>query len=144
MNDMDPKIIQRFMSKIKKSKNCWIWTGGISDGYGFFKFENTSIRAHRFSYELFKEMIPFRMQIDHLCKNKKCVNPEHLEIVIHQENMMRSNSVSGVNSQKTHCPKGHKYSGVNKRGQRIYKTCIKVQKNNFRKRNKLGRFKQSN
>lgn len=121
---MNPKQIQRFMSKISIKGNCWVWTGSKDkDGYGQVSLNNKTHLAHRISYELFNDTIPNGLTIDHLCKNTSCVNPDHLEIVTIKENIHRGESFSAINSRKTHCPKGHKYSGVDKRGHRICNTC---------------------
>jgi hypothetical protein len=64
---------------------CWQWTGTTSNGYGKYG----SIWAHRFSWELLRGPIPHNLEVDHLCRNRGCVNPEHLEIVSHRENVRR-------------------------------------------------------
>ncbi len=83
--------IDRFISKIIVSpNNCWEWQGSkTKEGYGRFSFNNIMIIAHRFSYEIHKECIPRELEIDHLCRNRKCVNPNHLETVTHKENIRR-------------------------------------------------------
>lgn len=81
--------IKRFEQKINKTDTCWYWTGGILLGYGYFWYNNKTLKAHRFSYELYKEKIPYGLTIDHLCEIKKCVNPDHLEAVTIQENLKR-------------------------------------------------------
>jgi hypothetical protein len=89
---------------------CWLWLGCISRKTGYGKLtERTgvSIGAHRLGYEIAKGKIPEGLEIDHLCKVHACVNPDHLEAVTERENQLRGNSVSGVNSRKTHCAKGH-------------------------------------
>ena len=111
------------MSKVKIVNNCWIWTSAISHGYGNFKLKNKSRIAHRVSFELFIGDIPNGKQLDHLCRNKLCVNPEHIEPVTCKENINRGNS--GINNSiKICCPKGHSYSGKDSRGYRVCKTCI--------------------
>ena len=107
-------VNERFWSKVKKTDSCWIWTGyRDKDGYGRFGIdEKIKHKAHRFSYELVNGKIPNNQEIDHLCKNTSCVNPDHLEIVTHQENIKRSNV--GINqSSKTHCPQGHEFTKEN-------------------------------
>ena len=124
---MEPKDITRFMNKVKKTDNCWLWTAAKSNGYGDFGFNGKLVKAHRFSYELFKGDIPEGLTIDHLCRNRACVNPEHLEPVTNKINILRGISFSAINAKKTHCPQGHAYTGVKDYlGRRICRTCIKV------------------
>ncbi len=85
-------MIERFVNKIEVAiDSCWEWTGSLStNGYGFIWSGAENIRAHRFAYEYFKcEAIPEGLEIDHLCRNHKCVNPDHLEVVTRRENVMR-------------------------------------------------------
>jgi len=80
----------RFWPKVKKTKRCWIWTGTrFPNGYGCFKINKKSVGAHRVAYELQKGPIPSGLTIDHLCCNKLCVNPNHLEAVTLGENRRR-------------------------------------------------------
>lgn len=110
------EITRRFYKNIT-FKQCWEWRGSKgSSGYGRFQVNNRQWLAHRFSYTLFVGDIPEGLVIDHLCRNKICVNPEHLEIVEHRENTRRGDAGKATGrkqSAKTHCPKGHPYSGRN-------------------------------
>ena len=105
----------RFWSKIQQSSGCWNWVAyKCKKGYGNFRLNGKIRKAHRVSYELLKGIIPENLQIDHLCKNKACVNPDHLEPVTCIENLNREeNNLSSVNRRKTRCPKGHEYMGYN-------------------------------
>jgi hypothetical protein len=84
----------RFWSYVNKSDDCWNWTSAIdSYGYGVFQLaypKRQTVKAHRVSYELSIAKIPQDMTIDHLCLNKKCVNPSHLEVVTASENGRRA------------------------------------------------------
>ena len=107
---------------------CWVWLGATQNcGYGYFgrrvggKCKNTL--AHRHSYESFKGPIPAGLTIDHLCFNKRCVNPSHLEAVPNGVNNARGNSLSARNARKTHCPKGHPYDAIYSSGGRRCKRC---------------------
>lgn len=85
--------IERFMAKVSPEPNtgCWLWAGAMqSRGYGFFTLPaGKMILAHRYAYEFFRGLIAPGMQIDHVCRLKACVNPDHLEVVAQSENMLR-------------------------------------------------------
>lgn len=83
------KVIKRFKSKISIDKNsrCWIWIGTTSRGYGKFKLNRRLEYAHRVSIELFKGIIPGNLQVLHKCGVRSCVNPDHLYIGTHGDNM---------------------------------------------------------
>ena len=108
-------LTERFWARVKKTETCWEWIGHVSMfGYGVFQHTNrTKEAAHRIAYKLIKGDIPERFVIDHLCDNRKCVNPSHLKAVTQRENVLRSNAPSAINSRKTKCPKGHPLSGEN-------------------------------
>jgi hypothetical protein len=93
---------------------CWIWLIRTSkSGYGLFNVLRKNCLAHRFSFELLKEKIPKNMTIDHLCRVRNCVNPDHMEVVTLKENILRGNTRGAMNAVKTHCPQGHPLSGEN-------------------------------
>jgi hypothetical protein len=76
--------------EIDPSTQCWLWKRSIqSNGYGHLTINNTQILAHRYVYEMLKGKIPNGYELDHLCRNPSCVNPEHLEPVTHAENCRR-------------------------------------------------------
>ena len=106
---------ERFWSKVQKTDGCWIWTGGQGHGYGRFSVAcHQTISAHRYAYQtLVAEVAPGK-EVDHICKNRACVNPGHLEVVTHKENLLRADTgFAAVNKRKTHCPSGHPYSEEN-------------------------------
>lgn len=81
---------ERFWSKVEKTETCWNWTGCVlKSGHGQTWFNGKQIYAHRYFYELLVGKIPEGLVIDHLCENKRCVNPEHLEPVSDSENLIR-------------------------------------------------------
>lgn len=135
-------VMERLMKNVLVSQSgCWeyaktsrAWNDGYrqisvgtnAEGRAVMKY------AHRVSYELHIGPIPEGMQLDHLCKNRCCVNPDHLEPVTPRENLMRSADTHAArNIAKTHCPQGHPYdadnTGINKRGGRYCKTCNSAQ-----------------
>lgn len=99
------------------TEDCIIWDGSKDGkGYGKVMFNYKSYRAHRVMYERHIGTIPEGMVIDHLCRNKSCVNPKHLEPVTQRENIHRGVGVVGSpsnNAQKTHCKRGHEFTPEN-------------------------------
>lgn len=109
---------ERFWPKVqvKGPDECWEWTAATAgDGYGTFRSHNRMEGAHRVAYELIVGSIPQGLEIDHLCRNPICVNPQHLEPVTHKVNLLRGVGVMAQNSRKTHCVRGHPYDTINTR-----------------------------
>ncbi len=106
-----------FITRIKVDdiSNCWLWTGSMSStGYGIACFNREYYRAHRISYFMFNGKISQDLVIDHMCRNKQCVNPDHLREVTQEINSLENNSSPFFeNSKKTHCKRGHGLFGEN-------------------------------
>ncbi len=94
---------------------CWIWTRSLNgSGYARIYVNRRLVRAHRFAYEYHIKNIPEGLDLDHLCRNRACVNPNHLEPVTRKVNLNRGSQVKGnPNAAKTHCKNGHPLSGDN-------------------------------
>lgn len=126
-------LVERFWVKVEKTPTCWLWKGTIlTSGYGQITESNNvggkSKLAHRLSYEIHKGVIPRGLHLDHLCRVRHCVNPDHLEPVTPKENNRRSGSPSALNALKTHCVHGHELSGRNLQvvhGERHCRTCAR-------------------
>lgn len=108
---------------------CLVWMGQLSkDGYGRIKIDGKSYMTHRISYELENGPIPEGLTLDHLCRVRSCRNAAHLEPVTMRENTLRGVTLPAINAKKTHCSRGHEYSGKNlyinpRKGNRQCRIC---------------------
>jgi hypothetical protein len=122
-----PSVSQRFWAKVNEDGECWVWTGSkIGKGYGQFTQGGTArqMLAHRWAYEAMVDLIPEGLELDHLCRNKACVNPEHLEPVTHAVNIERNpNAINNTARLVTNCPQGHEYDEANTRWYRNKRHC---------------------
>lgn len=85
-----PSDHERFWSKVDKSGNCWEWAGARDEnGYGFFWLSGRPRKTHRVAYQTLRGAVPDGMNLDHLCRNPPCLNPDHLEVVTSSENQRR-------------------------------------------------------
>jgi len=134
---------ERFLSKISvnSTTGCWEWNAGkTAGGYGIFmvpynqktpgsrSMPKRNFSAHRVSYEIFNGPLRSELVIDHMCRNRACVNPNHLREVTENENALENNSSPlAINSQKTHCIHGHEFTPSNiarqKNGGRKCRIC---------------------
>lgn len=106
---------ERFWSKVKKTDGCWIWQGHVNKKthYGMIQVNHAPKLVHVISFEWSNGSIPEGMEIDHLCRNRICVNPDHLEAVKHRDNVLRGINACATNAKVTHCPQGHPYDLFN-------------------------------
>ena len=129
----------RFFSKIRKTKSCWFWTGNLDvNGYGQIAMGRKNLwKASRISYFLHKGEIPKKKVIMHLCDNPPCVNPLHLEAGTQSQNISHAYELH-PRKLKEVCSRGHKFDGINSRGNQICKQCMN---SNYKKwRQKHGNF----
>lgn len=131
---------ERFWAKVKKTDSCWLWQGYIHPltGYGTIQISGKPELVHAVSYKLVGKIIPEGMELDHLCRNRACVNPDHLEPVIHRDNVLRGINACAQNARATHCPQGHPYDLFNTyripSGGRGCRTCRMEENRKYRMR----------
>lgn len=140
-----PSAESRFWASVEKTDDCWNWTGrrgGSAGSYGSMSINYRSTYVHRFAYELLVGPIPEGLTIDHLCRNRLCVNPDHLEPVTLQENLRRAEihhpcpecawemparvlalHLPVCRDEVTACTKGHEYTEANTRTWRGHRIC---------------------
>ena len=128
---MNKSVLRERISKrtVVTETGCWEWIGA-KDRYGYGRMgfqvegELRYFRVHRISHEVFRSEIPQGLVIDHLCRNRACANPAHMEAISAKENIRRG---LRANLAKAECPKGHPYSIVNtytsKAGKRSCRAC---------------------
>lgn len=131
VEEIKDRLLQRM--RVDKKTNCWMWQKYISpDGYArtcYQRFFPNVTGAHRISYSLFRGPIPEGMVIDHLCRTRSCINPDHMEVVTAIENNRRGIYPTHThrNGRKTHCKRGHPFNKKNTimvQGSRQCRACI--------------------
>jgi hypothetical protein len=148
----------RLMEKIELgTSGCWLWTGAINrHGYGNVGINGRTWSAHRAAYVAFVGPIPVGLQLDHLCRVRRCINPTHLEPVTSRENTLRGDTIAASEARRTRCPYGHEYTEENTRwcvirryangreqwGRRC-RACLREQ-DRARKRRRSGRVRVGN
>lgn len=115
---------------IQLTPSCWFWKGSKTcNGYGQMSFAGKRHLAHRFVYELLEGKIPETADLDHLCRNRNCVNPAHLDYVSRRDNLLRG-TLRNQNSDVTHCIRRHSFTVENtyltKDNRRQCRICIKI------------------
>ena len=131
----------RFCNKIilDPEKGCWLWDAALDGrGYGKFYLDRKYAIAHRLSYILFRGEIGDGLEMDHLCRVRRCVNPWHLEEVTHQENVIRGDAPGAVQRRhqaRTHCKNGHPFDAVSSNPKGKYRICRTCRRASFLKYN---------
>lgn len=117
---MDSEAIKKrkwekhFWERVNKTDTCWLWTGPQQGlGYGQASLNRKPTLVHRMSWKLINGPIPEGLVLDHLCRVRHCVNPEHMEPVTMRENILRGVGRGAINAKKTHCKRGHPLRGYN-------------------------------
>lgn len=148
----DPKLLRRFSAKVwVQGDGCWEWAAArINTGYGVINVGGRVLLAHRVSHELFIGPVPAGAEVRHSCDNPPCVNPQHLSLGSHADNMRdmaeRGRARGGDHhAAKTHCPQGHPYDEANTylapakgRANRQCRECKRVQLRASRASRKVG------
>lgn len=139
-------VIDRLWEKTQITDGCWEWTGRIAhNGYGRIWVERSTKPAHRVAYEHLIGPVPDGLELDHLCRNKRCVNPDHLEPVTHAENCRRADIALGIRSAITHCSFGHEFTNRNtayraRKGavHRVCRKCTSRRTTEYRRRKRVA------
>lgn len=134
-----PTVAERFWAKVNKNGPvpvrkpelgpCWVWTAGVDEkGYGQFNDGQRSRKAHAFSYELEYEEIPDGLEPDHLCRNRPCIRPDHLEAVTHRENCQRAKYAVET------CSRDHQLPPPGPNGRRVCRECANISNRAYKER----------
>lgn len=112
--DRRRKALPTFWDHVDADGDCWTWMAGLhGSGYGLHTVAGRTVLAHRWAWEQLVGPIPSGMTIDHLCRNRRCVNPDHLELVSRAVNTLRGHGPSAMNARMTSCLRGHPFDAAN-------------------------------
>lgn len=144
-NDEVPeRVVRKIRARAAVSPDgCWVWLGSKSSGYGRIAWSDgrrmVYSATHRAMWVASRGPIPDGLDLDHLCRNRACCNPDHLEPVTRRVNLLRGVTTPAARAKVTHCPRGHEYTPDNtltsKRGQRSCKECTYAKNRAYYHRN---------
>jgi HNH endonuclease len=124
-------LLHRFQGNlVPHSEGCWGWRAHTnSAGYGMFQVAGVGkVLVHRLAWELVHGPIPQGRELDHLCRNRACPNPVHLELVTARENILRGEGTAARHARQTVCQNGHPFTYVSPRGQRYCRRCANAKR----------------
>lgn len=129
--------VTHFWSRVDKTDGCWLWQGATSHGYGVMWNGERVIRAHRFAYVSMVGAVPDGLVLDHLCRDRRCVRPDHLEPVTLKENLRRGVGADVTRQRhqsQTHCKYGHEFTPENTyvRPGTIHRVCLICRRRRWR------------
>lgn len=136
--ELTSKQAARFWATVDQGEGCWLRpTRSLGhDGYGAVSIGGKHYKAHRVAWTLVNGPIPEGMVLDHLCRNRGCVRPDHLEVVTGVENVLRGVGWGAQNATKTECVNGHPLSGDNLRVQRNGgRICVECERQHWTRKN---------
>lgn len=135
-------INDQLWAKVDKTETCWLWTGSTRHGgYGAIRSGTTPRRwrpVHRVAYEQLVGPVPEGLVLDHLCRQRLCVRPDHLEPVTLRVNILRGTGWGARNAAKTHCPSGHLYDTITYNGWRRCSICWKASVRRYQARRRAA------
>lgn len=140
-------LLSRLLDRMEKDPDtgCWNWQSSTNKGgYGIFNFKKRGTTAHRLLWETLFGEIDDDLDLDHLCRNRRCCNPQHLEPVTRHENIMRGDGPKCTRERRaaiTHCPRGHPYEAdnliIDRRGRRSCRACQPIYRLNSIEKHRL-------